>query len=289
MNQTEKKPAYPAGYIACGRFRLSLAKPLIMGILNVTPDSFSDGGQFFDPAAALAHAQQLIDEGADVIDVGGESTRPNAPQVSVAQELARVIPVLEGLRNCPVPVSIDTRKPEVMQAALQLGISLVNDISALEAEGALALLAQHDAAVCLMHKQGEPQTMQAQPEYADVVAEVLDYLAQRRQAALQAGIAAERIILDPGFGFGKRYEHNVTLFRHLSAMQALHSPVLVGVSRKSMLGQILHGRPAAERDGASVAAALLAVQAGAAIVRVHAVGATRDALAVWEALRAGAD
>jgi len=256
-----------------------------MGIVNVTPDSFSDGGQFFSPAAALAHAWQLIDEGADIIDVGGESTRPHAPQVSVAEELARVVPVLEGLRDCPVPVSIDTRKPEVMQAALQLGISLVNDISALESEGALALLAQHDAAVCLMHKQGEPQTMQAQPEYADVVAEVLAYLAQRKQAALQAGIADERIVLDPGFGFGKRFEHNVGLFRHLPEMRALDSPILVGVSRKSMLGQILNGRPAAGRDAGSIAAALLAAQSGAAILRVHAVRATRDALAVWEALR----
>lgn len=269
----------------CGRFRLSLNEPLVMGIVNVTPDSFSDGGQFFSPAAALAHAWQLIDEGADIIDVGGESTRPNAPQVSVAEELARVVPVLEGLRDCPVPVSIDTRKPEVMQAALQLGISLVNDISALESEGALALLAQHDAGVCLMHKRGEPQTMQAQPEYADVVAEVLDYLARRKQMALQAGIVAERIVLDPGFGFGKRLEHNVSLFRHLPEMQALHSPILVGVSRKSMLGQILDGRPAAGRDAGSIAAALLAAQSGAAILRVHAVRATCDALAVWEALR----
>ena len=268
----------------CGRFVLPLSRPLIMGIVNVTPDSFSDGGCFDSTAAAVAHAQKLLTEGADILDIGGESTRPGATVVSVEEEIRRVVPVLRALHALNVPLSIDTCKPEVMCAALEVGVDLVNDIAALEGRGALELLAASGAAVCLMHKQGEPQTMQAAPEYADVVVDVNDYRAARRDAAQAAGIALERILLDPGFGFGKTFEHNVALFRALAQMrQALDCPLLVGVSRKSMLGQIT-GRPVSERVSASVAAALLAAQSGAAVIRVHDVAETADALKVLAAL-----
>ncbi|MFC4159627.1 dihydropteroate synthase [Chitinimonas lacunae] len=255
-----------------------------MGIVNVTPDSFSDGGRHDWPDAALAHARRLLEEGADLLDVGGESTRPGAAEVPVEEELRRVLPVLRELAGWKVPLSIDTRKPEVMRAALELGVDMVNDIAALEAPGALETLAASEAAVCLMHKRGEPRTMQAAPVYQDVVAEVSGYLAERRAAAVAAGIAPERIVLDPGFGFGKDFTHNVMLFRQLQTLQTLDSPLLVGVSRKSMLGQLCGGRSPEQRDAASVAAALLAVQRGAAIVRVHAVRDTRDALAVLAGL-----
>lgn len=269
----------------CGRFMLPLDRPLVMGIVNVTPDSFSDGGRFDSTIAAVAHAQRLLEAGADILDVGGESTRPGAAVVPVEEEICRVIPVLQALRALNVPLSVDTCKPDVMRAALEAGVDLVNDIAALEGDGALELVAQSGAAVCLMHKQGNPQTMQAAPEYADVVAEVAVYLAARRDAALAVGIEPSRILLDPGFGFGKSHAHNVALFRALPAMrQALACPLLVGVSRKSMLGQIT-GRPVAERLGASVAAAVLAAQAGAAVIRVHDVADTVDALKVLRALR----
>lgn len=272
--------------LQCGRFQLVLDRPLVMGIVNVTPDSFSDGGRHDSTAAAVAHARQLIADGADLLDIGGESTRPGAAYVPEDEEIARVLPVLQALAPLGVPLSLDTRKPAVMQAALAAGVvDLLNDICALEGEGALALLAQSQAAVCLMHMQGEPQTMQAQPHYDDVVAEVSSYLAARRDAALAAGIARGRIVLDPGFGFGKNLEHNAALFKALpQTIAALGCPQLIGVSRKRMLGDIT-GRAVGERVAASVAAALLAVQAGAAIVRVHDVKETVDALKVLRALQ----
>ncbi len=267
----------------CGRHRLDLSRPSVMGIVNVTPDSFSDGGRHLRLGAALAHAQQLIAEGADILDIGGESTRPGAQPVDVQEELDRVIPVLEGLRDAPVPLSIDTRKPEVMRAALAAGAAMVNDIGALQEPGALTAVAASDAAVCLMHKQGDPQTMQVQPQYADVVREVKAFLQARIVAAEQAGIARERIVIDPGFGFGKALGHNLALLRELGALRDLNVPILAGLSRKSMLGAIT-GQDVEKRLPASVAAALIAVQRGAAIVRVHDVRATVDALKVWQAV-----
>lgn len=271
--------------LLCGNFVLPLDRPLVMGIVNVTPDSFSDGGFYHSLDAAVAHARQLVAEGADMLDIGGESTRPGAAVVPVEEEIRRVIPVLDALRELAVPLSVDTRKPAVMRAALRVGVDLVNDIAALECEGALELVARSGAAVCLMHKQGDPQSMQAAPQYADVVAEVLRYLAARRDLALAAGIARERILLDPGFGFGKAFEHNAALFKALPGLgQQLACPLLVGVSRKTMLGQIT-GRDVGARMPASIAAALLAAQAGAAVIRVHDVAETVDALKVWCSLR----
>jgi len=254
-----------------------------MGVVNVTPDSFSDGGKFLDPAAATAHAWRLAEEGADLIDVGGESTRPGARPVSAQEELERVLPVLRAMRDAPVPVAIDTMKPEVMRVAIAEGASMINDVNALRAPGSAELVAESGLAVCLMHMQGEPRTMQVSPHYDDVVAVVKAYLKARADAALSAGIGRDRIVLDPGFGFGKTVEHNMTLLRDLHALVELGFPVVAGLSRKSSLGAIT-GRPATERLAASVAAALLAVERGARIVRVHDVAATRDALAVLKAL-----
>jgi dihydropteroate synthase len=270
----------------CGRHRLALERMHLMGVLNVTPDSFSDGGRHAGPGAALEHARRMVDEGADIIDVGGESTRPGAPPVPADEELARVLPVLRALRDLPVPVSIDTSEPRVMQAALDLGVSIINDVRALRRPGALDVaLASPDCGVVLMHMAGEPATMQRAPYYADVVPEVIDWLARRRDAVCAAGVAAERIAVDPGFGFGKTQGHNRQLLAGLARLQALGQPVLVGLSRKSTLGE-LTGRPVTERLPASLAAALIAAQSGARIVRVHDVGATRDALAVWAAVDA---
>jgi dihydropteroate synthase len=269
--------------LRCGRFTLSLTHPLIMGVVNVTPDSFSDGGEFLDATCAIAHARQLIEEGADVLDIGGESSRPGAAPVSVEDELARVLPVLDGLRDATVPVSIDTVKPEVMRAALDRGATMVNDINALRAPGAAEAVVASGAAVCLMHMRGAPRTMQQEPRYVDVVAEVKAYLAERAAAAEAAGISHDRIVLDPGFGFGKSVAHNLALLRELASFADLGYPLLAGLSRKSTLGAIT-GRPADERLPASIAAALLAAQRGAAILRVHDVAATRDALAVQAAV-----
>jgi len=257
-----------------------------MGIVNVTPDSFSDGGHHFNRDLALAHALQLIQEGADILDIGGESTRPGALTVSVQEELDRVMPVLEGLRAAAIPLSIDTCKPEVMRAALAAGASMVNDVNALQQPEALAVVAASDAAVCLMHKQGSPQTMQEQPQYQDVLVEVNQFLYARINAVESAGIARERIVADPGFGFGKTLEHNLALLRNLKAFEELGVPLLAGLSRKSMLGMIT-GQDVRHRDYASVAASLLAVQGGAKIVRVHDVRATVDALKVWQAVGHG--
>ncbi len=257
-----------------------------MGIVNITPDSFSDGGLHASAADAISHALQLVEDGADILDIGGESTRPGAALVSEQEELDRVLPVIEGLRGIPVPVSIDTYKPSVMHAALRAGASMVNDVNALLAEGALHAVAQSDAAVCLMHKQGMPQTMQQRPVYRDVVDEVSAFLRERIAATEAAGIARDRIVIDPGFGFGKTVEHNLDLLRHLDELRDLGVPVLAGLSRKSMLGAIT-GREVDGRMAASVAAALLAVQRGAAIVRVHDVRETVDALKIWNAVNEG--
>jgi len=254
-----------------------------MGIINITPDSFSDGGRHFDPARAVAHARQLAEEGVDLLDIGGESSRPGAQPVSTEEELRRVLPVVEALAGEGIPLSVDTVKPEVMRRAVAAGASIINDIAALQAPGALEAAAESGAAVCLMHMQGEPRTMQAEPRYGDVVTEVHGFLARRAAAAQAAGIEVERIIVDPGFGFGKRLEHNLALLRGIGRFCDLGTCVLAGLSRKSMLGE-LTGRKVSERDTASVAAALLAAQNGAKILRVHDVAATRDALAVWQAV-----
>jgi len=255
-----------------------------MGVVNVTPDSFSDGGQFGSADAAAAYARRLIEEGADILDIGGESTRPGAAPVSVDEERRRVLPVLERLAGCGVPLSVDTRKPEVMRHAISAGAALINDVSALEEPRALQAVTASTVAVCLMHKQGEPQTMQQNPHYDDVVREVREYLERRVRAVEAAGIARDRIVIDPGFGFGKDFEHNLALLRGLRSLSFLGVPVLAGLSRKAMLGR-LTGKGPADRVHASVAAALLAIAEGASIVRVHDVAATRDAIAVWWAVR----
>ena len=254
-----------------------------MGIVNVTPDSFSDGGRFGSVEAAVQRARQLIDEGADILDIGGESTRPGAAPVAAAEELDRVLPVLERIADSPVPLSIDTYKPEVMVAALAAGASMVNDVKALREPGALDAVVSSDAAVVLLHMRGTPQTMQLEPNYGDVVGEVCAFLHDRIAVCEAAGIDRERIVVDPGFGFGKTKAHNIELLRHLEKVTVLGLPVLAGLSRKSVLGTIT-ARNVGERVPSSVAAALVAVYRGAAIVRVHDVGATRDALAVYGAI-----
>ena len=270
-------------FLRCGRFELALGRPLVMGVVNVTPDSFYDGGRHADSQAAIVHARRLAAEGADLLDVGGESSRPGAAPVTADEELARILPVLEGIADLGVPVSVDTTKREVMRAVLERGAAMINDITALATPGTLEVVAASEAAVCLMHMQGSPRTMQADPRYADVTVEVRDFLADRATACVRAGIARDRIVVDPGFGFGKTVEHNLTLLARLGEIAALGFPVVAGWSRKSSLGRIT-GRPADDRLAASVAAAMLAVQRGAKIVRVHDVAATRDALAVLAAV-----
>jgi dihydropteroate synthase len=265
-------------YFSCGKYTLDLTRPRVMGIVNVTPDSFSDGGRFAATQAAIEHGLKLVEEGADVLDIGGESTRPGAVPVPLQVELRRVIPVIEELAGLAgVPISIDTYKPEVMRAAIAAGADIVNDVRALQEPGALEAVAASGAGVCLMHMPGTPQTMQADPHYEDVVAEVCNFLKARAVAARAAGISPERIVLDPGFGFGKRSVHNITLLRELPALCALGYPVLAGLSRKSVLGQIT-GSSVEERLPASIAAAVLAAVKGARILRVHDVKATVDAL-----------
>jgi dihydropteroate synthase len=270
--------------LRCGKFTLALTRPLIMGVVNITPDSFSDGGQFSTVDAAVAHARQLIDEGADIIDIGGESTRPGSDGVALEDERRRVLPVLEHLAGGAVPVSVDTHKPELMREAIAAGAAMINDINALLAPGAVEAVAASDVAVCLMHKKGTPADMQIDPRYDDVVAEVLAFLGDRVRAVRAAGITAERIVVDPGFGFGKTLAHNLELLRNLDRFSACGALVLAGISRKLMLGRIT-GRGVGERLHASVAAALIAAQKGAQILRVHDVAATRDALAVWQAVQ----
>ncbi|MFZ9563083.1 MAG: dihydropteroate synthase [Burkholderiales bacterium] len=269
--------------LQCGKYRLAFDRPLIMGVVNVTPDSFSDGGHYQGHDAAVAHARRLIDEGADLLDIGGESTRPGATAVSLEEERRRVLPVLEALLPANIPLSIDTQKPELMREAAAAGAAMINDVNGFEAVGALQSVSGSDCAVCIMHKQGQPQTMQQAPQYRDVVAEVDAYLRARIAVAESAGIAPSRLVIDPGFGFGKTLEHNMLLLRELDRLAATGVPVLAGLSRKSMIGA-LTGREVGDRVFGSVAAALIAAQRGAAILRVHDVAATRDALAVWKAV-----
>jgi dihydropteroate synthase len=271
--------------LICGNFQLDLTSPRVMGIVNVTPDSFSDGGKFSQTNQAIEHALKLAAEGADVLDIGGESTRPNATPVSLQAELDRVIPVIEALvKQVNIPISIDTYKPQVMQAAIAAGASMVNDVRALQEEGAIALVAQSNLGVCLMHMQGTPLTMQLNPHYDDVVVEVSAFLQQRLSACEAAGIVKNRIVLDPGFGFGKTREHNIALIQQLENFSKLGQPLLVGLSRKSVLGQVT-GNDVESRLYASIAAAVLAAQKGAKILRVHDVKATVEALKVVAALQ----
>lgn len=266
----------------CGRFLFPLDQPLVMGIVNVTPDSFSDGGRYLSPERAVEHGLRMHEEGAHILDIGGESTRPGSAAVSVEQELDRVLPVLEGLRDAGAAISVDTMKPEVMAAVLAAGADMVNDVRGFEVPGAFEAVANSACGLCVMHMRGTPRTMQADPVYADVVSEVAFYLEQRLRAALEVGIHPERLTIDPGFGFGKTVEHNVALFKNLARLADM-APLLVGLSRKSMLGA-LTGRAVADRMLPSVVAALLAVQRGAAVVRVHDVRETVDAIKIWREL-----
>ncbi|MBL8398967.1 MAG: dihydropteroate synthase [Candidatus Accumulibacter sp.] len=269
--------------LRCGDFLLSLDRPRLMGIVNLTPDSLSGDGVAGTPAQAIALAYRQLADGADLLDLGAESSRPGAQATALDEELRRLIPVLAALRDCGVPLSVDTYKPEVMRVALDMGATMINDIYALRMPGALEAVAASDCAVCLMHMQGQPLTMQREPRYDDVVNDVLGFLTERLATAGQAGIGRDRLLIDPGFGFGKTLEHNLELFRAIEQFSRLDLPLLIGVSRKSMLGGIT-GRPVEQRLAASVSAALLAAQRGARILRVHDVAETRDALAIWQAL-----
>jgi dihydropteroate synthase len=272
-------------FLRCGQRTLDLSTPLVMGVLNVTPDSFSDGGRFTSPDAAVAEALRMVEEGAGLIDVGGESTRPGAEGVSAVEEIRRVVPVIEMLAaQTTVPISVDTSKAAVMTAAVRAGACMINDVRALREPGALVAAADSKAAVVLMHMQGEPRTMQADPRYGDVVAEVRDFLRERAAACVASGITKERIAIDPGIGFGKRLEHNLALLAGLPVLGRLGWPILVGVSRKSMFGALL-GRAVDERVAGGVAMATAAVLAGASIVRTHDVAAAVDAVKVAVALR----
>ena len=279
-------PSIPQAF-CCGRYLLDVQHPLLMGIVNLTDDSFSGDGWRGDADAAIAHGLQLVEEGADILDLGAESSRPGAQAIATRQEIDRLLPVLEGLANCGVPLSVDTVKPEVMRAVLSAGADMINDINALRASDTLDLLASSTASVCLMHMQGSPQTMQQAPQYVDVVQEVADFLAARIAAVRQAGIPLERICIDPGFGFGKALAHNIQLLRRLDVFTQLGLPVLAGLSRKSMLGA-LTGRAAMDRMPAGIAAHLLAAMRGARILRVHDVAAMRDALAILQAVESDA-
>jgi len=273
-------------FLDCAGKRLDLTRPQVMGVLNVTPDSFSDGGRFVAPGTALDHARRMVAEGAAIIDIGGESTRPGAEPVAEQEELRRVIPVVEALAaELPAVISIDTRKPAVMAAAVAAGAGMINDVCALREEGALEVAARLDVPVCLMHMQGEPRSMQAAPHYDDVVAEIRDFLSERAAACMRAGIARRRLLIDPGFGFGKGLEHNLALLKHLEVFAALGYPMVVGVSRKSLIGAVLDVA-AAERLYGSIALAAIAVWQGAAIVRAHDVAATVQAIKMAAAVRA---
>lgn len=271
--------------LQCKNRVLDLSRPQVMGVLNVTPDSFSDGGQHLALSNALARAEQMAREGAAIIDVGGESTRPGATAVDAAQELERVLPVVEALAaEVDAIISIDTMKAEVMRQAVQAGAHMINDVNALQAEGAVAVARESQAAVCLMHMQGQPRTMQTDPQYEDVVTEVADFLSLRAQHCIDAGLSTKRILLDPGFGFGKTLTHNLQLMAELTRLCQLGWPVLVGVSRKSMLGTLLDV-PAQERIHGGTAAAVLACWQGARLVRTHDVRATVEALQVVRAVQ----
>jgi dihydropteroate synthase len=273
-------------FLDCAGKRLDLKQPQVMGVLNVTPDSFSDGGRFMTPAAARDHARRMAAEGATIIDVGGESTRPGAVPVPEQEELRRVIPVIEAIAGeSSAVISIDTRKPAVMSAAVAAGAGMINDISALQAEGALELVARLNVPVCLMHMRGEPRTMQAAPHYRDVVPEIKAFLSERVAACVRAGIARRRLLIDPGFGFGKGLEHNLRLLKYLEDFNELELPMVVGVSRKSLIGAVLNVT-AEERLYGSIALAALAVWQGAAIVRAHDVAATVQAIKMTAAVMA---
>lgn len=280
----DRHPA--SGRLVCAGKVLDLTRTHVMGILNVTPDSFSDGGKFFVRDAALERARQMVAEGASIIDVGGESTRPGAVPVSVAEELDRVVPVIEAIaKELDVPVSVDTSQPEVMRAAVAVGAGLINDVRALRVEGALEAAVELGVPVCLMHMQGEPATMQLNPQYGDVVSEVKEFLRERARECMAAGIPRERLLIDPGFGFGKRTIHNLLLLKHLHEFTELGLPILVGVSRKGMIGRALNDAPLDQRLFGSVAAAVIAAWQGASIVRVHDVRATVDAIRVCDVVR----
>jgi dihydropteroate synthase len=274
-------------YLQCGRYRLPLKgdgiRPLVMGVLNVTPDSFSDGGQFHSLELALSHAEQMIAEGVDIIDIGGESSRPGAPPLPLEEELRRVMPVLYALRDCGKPLSIDTYKPEVMREALLAGADMINDITGFRSAGALTAVNESDCALCIMHMQSDPKTMQINPQYEDIVGEVTAFLRERVDVLEAAGIAKNRLCIDPGFGFGKTVAHNLELIKNIGKIQqALDLPLLAGLSRKSTIGSIT-GKPVEQRLAGSIAAALAAVAQGAQILRVHDVAETVDALKVWQA------
>lgn len=276
-----------ANTFLCGRFEFDLERPLVMGIVNVTPDSFSDGGQHDDADSAVAHARQLIADGAHILDLGGESTRPGAEPVSAQDELRRLLPVIEALRDCGVPLSVDTFKPEVMSAVLDAGADMINDIYGFRQPGAIEAVAQSRCGVCVMHMKGEPRTMQQSPEYSDLLGEIGMFLGSRAQRLRAAWVDPRRIVLDPGFGFGKTAEQNYQLLRRLSSLRVSSYPLLVGLSRKSMIGAVT-GRPVQDRLAGSIAAALACVARGAAIVRVHDVAETVDALKVWQSAEQGA-
>lgn len=271
----------------CGRFELHFERPFIMGIVNVTPDSFSDGDQHFQTDEAIAHARLLIEQGADILDIGGESTRPGAEPVPAQEELKRILPVIEALRSADIPLSIDTFKPEVMRKALDAGADLINDIYGFRQPGAIEAVADSSCGLCVMHMQGEPKTMQRTPQYDDVMRDVQQFLHERVSVMLAAGIDKRRISLDPGFGFGKTPEQNYLLLRRLQELDSLGCPWFIGLSRKSMIGHVT-GRVPAERVAGSIAAALAAVARGAHIIRVHDVAATVDAVKVWSAIEHGA-
>jgi dihydropteroate synthase len=275
----------PPASFRCGRFTLSLARPLVMGVVNLTADSFSDGGRWLDPAAAVAHALRLVEEGADLLDLGAESTRPGSPPVPADIELQRLLPVLRALADCGRPLSVDTRKPEVMRAVLAHGADMINDVAGFGSTEAIDAVRDTEAGCCVMHMLGDPLTMQQAPVYRDVVEDVRSLLAARCDALQHVGVAASRIIVDPGIGFGKTLAHNLELLARLHEIRVGGFPVLVGVSRKSMIGT-LTGRDVSERLPGSLAAMLAAVAGGARIVRVHDVAATRDALSVWNAIAA---
>ncbi len=280
------KALEPPLHWQAGRYRLNLHQALVMGIVNVTPDSFSDGGQHFDERTARQRCERLVAEGAQLLDIGGESTRPGAAPVPAAEELRRLLPVVRAAVTLGVPVSVDTSKAEVMQAVLQAGADIINDVNALRAPQALQVCAAHSTAgLCLMHMPGTPATMQALAVYDDVTQQVLEFLSKQMQRVLQAGVAAERVVLDPGYGFGKTLDQNCELLARQRLLLALGRPLLVGWSRKSMLGTLTGGKPAHERLAASVAAALALAEAGAHVIRVHDVAATVDALKVWRRLR----
>ncbi|MDR2688578.1 MAG: dihydropteroate synthase [Azoarcus sp.] len=273
--------------LACGRFELDLSIPRIMAIINLTDDSFSGDGLKGNTAAALQRAEQALEEGAEILDLGAESTRPGCDAVTEAQETERIVTTVEALRRLDVPLSVDTCKPAVMRAALAAGADMINDINGFGAAGAVDAIADSACGLCVMHMQGEPRTMQHAPHYADVVDEVVDYLAGRLRALAAAGVARERVVLDPGFGFGKNVAHNYSILKHFARFAVDGLPVLAGLSRKSMLGAVT-GAAVDKRLAASVAGAVLAVEHGARIVRVHDVAATRDALRVWQACEAAA-